>query len=782
MDNKIKLLNTFIKNHFLLLYSISFTLIFIYSLFFGYSFDESVFSSYSAQFYYYGSNPLSNWAMGAYYSGINIASYFPSIILNIFGFRNVLVEELGVKISIDLAFFISGLLIYRILKTLEVDDEVCKLGAYLFIFSPLLFFYAPFHGNPLDVTLMFLLGAFYLLMTERYKFSLSLLAIASASYLYPVFLFPIFLIYMYKKTNLKNLFSFVLIYLTILGIGLGTQFLFIFFHVDHISGTTIFNSSSGVASLSFVPFSPSNWNILYFTNIFNLHSSYFIFQLIFVSVMSFPIFLLIWKIIKSKVTLTDVLIVMAFQGLVFALFTPASDPQYLLAAFPFILILSLYQKRILPLIFLYISTLFGIIILAFVTPYNFNQYFVDVNRSASSIQLFITPYNLSLLSVIYALLGILIFFSLYKMVKEKYRVLQVNHYNIKLKRLAFISLLVISLFSVVTLVIISPGLDNLPNEFSFQQNASIQSIPTSNFTHSFNNYVFDFNLPGSYKMLPGYIKNDTSTGIYLRVSDPTENIGIIARNAIFPFNSTHYIFENFSVTDKAFIRSIELGFINNSYNYSKVIIAKGNIFNQNYSVIESFSTKSDCIKYYDTYPINEREYTLTQNISKYINPGNYSIIIEGTTSKTYYLGGWDGDSGKQGINSIGVIGIGNEIVKPIAIKNLRISLLVFINLYNNISIIVNSHEIQVPKFSYNCTIIKIPNKILMSRNSVLLTYNSLVNVNATISIIYFDPFPNNGNVEDMNISSLVFGGSIFIGLSIIYVFYIRKIIISFKDR
>ena len=85
------------KNHFLRNYTLVFLLLSFFSVFFGYSFDESVFSGYAANFYYYGANPFYYWGMGPYYLGIDIAGYFPSILINIVGIHNVLIEEFGVN-------------------------------------------------------------------------------------------------------------------------------------------------------------------------------------------------------------------------------------------------------------------------------------------------------------------------------------------------------------------------------------------------------------------------------------------------------------------------------------------------------------------------------------------------------------------------------------------------------------------------------------------------------------------------------------------------------------
>ena len=73
-----------------------FVVLVAFSVFFGYSFDESVFAGYAADFYYYGINPFYYWNMGMYYLGVDIAGYFPTILINVIGLHNVITEEFGV--------------------------------------------------------------------------------------------------------------------------------------------------------------------------------------------------------------------------------------------------------------------------------------------------------------------------------------------------------------------------------------------------------------------------------------------------------------------------------------------------------------------------------------------------------------------------------------------------------------------------------------------------------------------------------------------------------------
>lgn len=410
---------------FLIFYLISSLAISIYSIFFGYSFDESIFSGYAANFYYYGSNPFYFWGMGAYYLGVDIASYFPTILLNIFGLHNVVVEELGVKIAIDISFFVGGLVIYKIIKEFGKSEKLSETAAYIFLFSPLLFFYAPFQGNPLDFTLMLLLASFYSILKHKYKISLSLLGVATASYLYPLFLFPAFILYVIRKSNTKKAIVSSLLFIIITAVGFGAQFVSYYLSGYSINNGTIFSSNGGVGSITTSLFTPPIWNIYYFINVLNVQLPYILYQSIFIIVMLLPDFAIILRSFKNEITSLDLLYVMAFQGLSFAFFSSISDPQYLLAALPFILLICFINERTKPILLLYVSAIIGIVMVAFVTPYNFNQLFVDINRAAGTMELFVPSYVLSALSICYSASGILLYLILFTHKGSK----QKKHHN-----------------------------------------------------------------------------------------------------------------------------------------------------------------------------------------------------------------------------------------------------------------------------------------------------------------------------------------------------------------
>lgn len=761
---------------FLKIYIASFLAIFIYSIFFGYSFDESVFSGYAANFYYYHINPFYYWGMGAYYLGVDIASYFPSILLNIIGFHNVIVEELGVKIPIDLSFFLDGLLVYKILKTFNINENLSKIGAYAFLTSPLLFFYAPFQGNPLDFTLMLLLGSFYFILSKKYKTSFTLLGVASASYLYPIFLFPAFLIYIFKRADRKTIVSSTLILLIIATLGIGAQFISYYFLGLSVNEGTIVSGTGGAASLNISLFSPPIWNMYYFLNVLNLKLPYLFFQFVFIFVMLLPVFFLLLKRLRLELEPVDLLYVLSFQGLTFAFFSPISDPQYLLAALPFILILCFIRRRTALLLILYVSSLIAFIMVAYVTPYNFNQYFVDINRSVGSVSLFSPDHLLAILSILYSITGILLYLILRKFRKDSKTKTAIDSFKRVSKKIIIISVSGIIVFSVATFTLIAPGLAHIPNQFAYQENAANSLINVQEQNHSSNIVSYCFNLPSNWGLIPNNVKNDSNVGIYLGLPIITLNYGVIGSNDIFPFNSTHFIAETFYVPTASDNVSLTLGYINESYLHSTISLMKGNINNVNYTPIVELNASLGKINYYDMFPNENKQYTDYFKINKTLEAGNYSVIIKGTSNVTYYLGGYNGDPATEGITNIMSIGTGQIIDVGKQIKYERFSLSINLDFSGVRNVTINNHKIVLVENGNYLSSDKIITSYLKPYNIINITYP----VNSTAypipSIYYYIPFPNDGNLSLLGTYNLLLGAIIFTTLASVFIIISIKLI------
>lgn len=762
---------------FFKIFLISFLAISAYSIFFGYSFDESIFSGYATSFYYYGNNPFYFWGMGAYYLGVDIASYFPAILLNILGFHNVIVEELGVKIAIDLSFFVGGIFIYKILKELGKSEKLSETAAFIFLFSPLLFFYAPFQGNPLDFTLMFLLASFYFISKRRYEISLSLLGVATASYLYPLFLFPAFILYVFKKSNLKRTFVSSILFIIVTGIGFGAQFLSYYFSGYSINSGTIFSSNGGVGSLSTSVFAPPIWNFYYFVNIIHIKLPYALFQSIFIIVMLVPDFVLILRSFKKEIEQIDLLSAMAFQGLSFAFFSSISDPQYLLAALPFILILCFINERIGPIILLYASTIIGIVMVVFVTPYNFNQYFVDMNRSAGTMFLFAPSFVLSALSICYSVSGVLVYLFLFKPVRLKWKHPgDFARISINLLKSSIFGLII---FSVFTVVIIAPGFSHIPDQFAYQQNDAAQSVNVHELNSSTYATSYTFSLPSNWNQIPDKLKNNSAVGIYLTIPLNPIQFGVIGSNDTFPFNSSHYISESFYVPTESSISQLTFGYINDSFEHSAISLFYDNNSGHNLSIL-SLNASDGTVKYYDTFPNDENQYLVSFSVNKTLQPGNYSIVVKGTSDNTYCLGGWNGDPGTQGIKNISAIGVYHNIASGQPLKFDRFSFYIQLSYIGIVNATVNGHVITLQESGSALKTIKIPTSYLHAQNVIIISYPLNFTINPVPTIYYYAPFLNSGLFSQLDIHDFVIGIVLFTTMASIFLIFFRKIVLSIR--
>ena len=772
----------FFKNigsyRFLKIYLISFLAISIYSIFFGYSFDESVFSGYAANFYYYGSNPFYFWGMGAYYLGVDIASYFPTILLNILGLHNVVVEELGVKIAIDISFFIGGLVIYKIIKEFGKSEKLSESAAYVFLFSPLLFFYAPFQGNPLDFTLTILLGSFYYILKHKYKISLSLLGIATASYLYPLFLFPAFILYVIRKSKTKKAIVPSLLFIIITAVGFGAQFISYYLNGYSINNGTIFSNNGGVGSITTSLFIPPIWNIYYFINIVNVQLPYVLFQLFFIIVMLVPDFAIILRSSKNEITPLDLLYVMSFQGLSFAFFSPISDPQYLLAALPFILLLCFINERTEPILLLYVSTIIAIVMVAFVTPYNFNQYFVDINRSAGAIELFAPSYVLPALSICYSAVGILVYLILFTP-KESKRKQHCKFIKTSEKVMKY-SILGIIIFSASTVAIVIPGFSHTPDQFAYQQNDASQGLVIQELNSSGHVAAYGFSLPSNWNFISNNVKNNSAVGIYLSIPLNPTQFGVIGSNETFPFNSSHYILESFYVETESDASQLTFGYINDSYLHSVISLLYDNSSGHNSTVLTLNASKG-IVKYFDTFPNDYNQYIVSFPINKILKPGYYSVIIEGTSKNTYYLGGLKGDPQTHGITNISTIGAVQNVVNDQPLKYDRISFYIQLYYIGDVQASLNGHRITVREAGSISQIVKVPTSYLKPQNIFLILYPSNFTINTAPTVYYYTPFPDSGIISQLDINDFIIGMTLFIALSSAFVILSRKILLSFRD-
>ena len=337
-------------NRFYLYFTIIFITLFVFSLFFGYSFDNATYYQRFALYYYYGFNPFYFLQKGSFYPLIVIAGSFPSMLLALLGIKNIITIEMGIKLPIDFAVYIGGMILYKILTSIGIDEKFSRIGAYIYMLNPEIFWYAFFHGNEMSFTLMFLLIGLYLFQMKKYEMSVIPFAIAGSLYLYPLLFFIPVAYFLLKRLDMVRSMKAVFIYVLTALVGLTGDFLpYYYYHLSPFTaeGSIIApNSWAAISSTSSV-FLPPTFSLYWVPQHFLGFSINLVdYEVIFLILAIVPSFLLMRFFMEKNEDFYAVIVVLLYLGTAFALLSAFSSPQYFQAAMPFVIILSLMQKRV----------------------------------------------------------------------------------------------------------------------------------------------------------------------------------------------------------------------------------------------------------------------------------------------------------------------------------------------------------------------------------------------------------------------------------------------------
>ena len=479
-----------------------------------------------------------------------------------------------------------------------------------------------------------------------------------------------------------------------------------------------------------------------------------------------PSFYFIIKKRGSRLHMRELLVIIALQGLTFAFFSPISDPQYLLASLPFIILIVFFTKRLSLMYVLYALTAIGLLMVAYVVPYNLNQYYVDVNSSAGAIQLFISSRVLSAFSIIYSVLGIALIIIVFKAISNKEAKSNKVKFVKMVKNTSLASGVFIIIFVIVSFVIIFPGLYHLPQQFAYETNDSKSTIDITSISsiHSANEELVTFQQPGEWNIIPTYVKDNSSVGIYLSVTAHPLGFGVIGSNYIFPFNSSHFLGETFYLPVQSQLR-FTVGFINDSYKFAKVYLVKEADLNPR-NVLDSLSNITNA-SYYNTFPDHEAQYITSFQVNNTLPAGLYSVIVSGISNRTYYIGGWNGDPSMDNIRNIFTIGNGTQIDNGQQLNNMRFSLFIEAYPIGSINVTLNGRPLIFHVYGFNGLNVKLPSTLIKENNTMKISSNVLSYFH-TPEIYYYIPFPNETQLLFINYWNLLIGASLFISLAILF--------------
>ena len=626
----------------------------IISTFFGYSYDESTFASVPVFFYYYGFNPFFYWKFGVYYLGILLAGYFPSLLLNMIGVHNVFVEQLGVKLPIVFSFVFSSFLIYKILILLNIGKENSRIVAYSWLFNPLIFFYAVFFGNPLIICVLFLLASYYALLTKKNSLSMILLAISASIYLYPVFLFPWYLLYSKKNSNIRSLLKQALLFLAISGFG--TFFTYIIYYIMGISFSLGTVTGSGYASLSSSLFVPANWSLYFlFFDWTRIQLPYFLFQVIFISItLSVPLLLVIRnKIILDDQLLLEILIIVSFS---FAFLSPTADPQYIQAFVPFLLIFSTIRNKIKLTWAVEILSVLNLFLIIFVNPYNFNQFYIDVYPSFSRFFLPLNNNYFNFFNEMYLILAVILLVLVLSRFRTKKRIYDNTLFIKSLMKKNRYHVAGLLIFLVISFSIIAPGITSPPREFVFQSNPVI-NIPQASISKNGTNVNYSYSVE-EWTQFSVFARSNGNVSLTLIANPMPSEIGALGQNAFVAFNATHEVGELFHVNHRSVVVFQFLLLNLSSFTNTVVTLFSNN--SPSICPLESWQYPLLNVSHIGVgFNPSWSIYLVTVEYNDILVPGNYSIVFKTDNTSNSYIMAWNGSP--QLYNVSKVFALGNNI-------------------------------------------------------------------------------------------------------------------------
>jgi hypothetical protein len=766
-----KVFKTTTENRFYLLYLLVFVLCIIFSIFFGYSYDESSFASVPVYFYYYGINPFYYWKFGLFYLAIILGGYFPAIVLNILGINNVLVEEFGIKLPIVLAVFISGIFVYKILKNLTANNYLPKIGSLLFVFNPLVFFYSVFHGNPMIISLMFLLASLYYLGQKKLKASYFMLAVSGTIYLFPFFFLPYYLLYTYKKYPFKKLVVATTVFVIISLIGvLSTYIVYAILGINNSAGTI---TGSGYVSIATYAFKPSTWSLYELFFVF-YHNSlpYDIFQIIFVVFLLSPlIFLLATRRPLNK--LRDMIFCNLIVAFSFALLSPTSDPQYLEALVPFVILLLAYGFNHKDILFFNILGLLNILLVALVTPYNFNQYYIDVYPSLSHFYILWSSSWFLRVTFIYLCFSIVLLFYFFKLYSKKSEKISFYTVYIKTRKMFKVILKGIILFGVISMIVIAPGLTHLPTEFVFQKSYPIDISPS--YTENRGNITSYTFQTTEWSLISKSAKENSNVFLRLQGYPKPLSMGMINNNiSSIEINNTRWIAESFSLNISSEVLFSFLSSVNSSKDIG-LSLFRGNISEEDF--LGNLTTMTFTPVNYDVNGLQDRTiYMASVQLNRTLSPGSYSFMIFPASNITFDI---FQNIGKMQDNKsyFPSYYLNHKIIVYNQSRGSSYSVLAA-NIYylphGNQSILLNGNAVTLHLFSVNDSLIQYNFPPTNANDYQNLTMDNNVSYSYNFVLIFYMPYPTNSKLILEQYYYFITGAFIFTGIALIGYYYFRK--------
>ena len=533
----------------------------------------------------YHVQPYYFWVFGTFYNSINIGALTLNIPFYLFGLDSVIIQQFSEKLPLIISAFLVGLGMILILKFLRPKESLGNSPAIIFLLLPVTFFYIDFFDNALIISLLFTVLSLLFLIKSKPIIASAFLGVAAATYLYPIFFLLPFIRIVKKDFGSRiSLDSFLIFIVTVsvgqlvpLGIGILTR--------TPISGTILSALVGQYSSITVTSASQSQYSFYFIFSQIGIESGALVKEIIFVLAMTLPVIPFL-TVDTEKIKIDKYIDFLFLESLVYIIFAITAEPQYLLAIAPFSIILYYQYGHRYYITSLNIAFCFGLI-LNFVNNTPLLYLFSNVNPIWQyNYKIVVSPIVESIISILYTLsLFLLLVFHLYL---AKSRNVSENKYKPKrtFKRLKIHlkpkSVLIEKKLSlgfifavVITLVLIVPNLNHVPNLMLFTPQASKGEDNAIEIASPNNITLYSVEAPPPWSLSDRYAR---SHGLYY-IKIPSGSVNELMAKVYYynvTFNSEPIGEYNFSTShlisiNSSLVKELNYITISNDFNTNKSI-------------------------------------------------------------------------------------------------------------------------------------------------------------------------------------------------------------------
>lgn len=503
---------------------------FIVATFTSYAYDESFYYQYYRWVYLYSVQPYYLWVFGLFYNSINVGSLLINLPFYVIGFDNVVVQQFSVKLPMIIASVITGYSLIGIIKILRPNFKIGYSPLFIFLLLPITIFDVALFGNPLIISLMFLIISILFILKSKTRVSSILLGMSAATYLYPIFFILPYMKFINKNFGKKEMILSFILFMTTLAIGQVIPLLVSLLTRTPLSDTILAPLFQSYSSITVTSATPSMWGPYFIINgIFKFNVTTSIKDIIFILVMSIPMLIFIFK--NIKVDVEKYIEFLFIESLLYVIFSMTEAPQYLIAIAPFVVLLYYLKKSAFYIFILSIITFLDILIFFIQTPLLY--FYSNLNPAYGYLyRISAIPKWLEILVSLLYVTSLCILFVYYTNKEHnnfdnyEKNILKPNkNFNSKIyssKNIINRGLLLLVLVLIITLAVSVPFFNHIPNEMYFTKQASSESTEAIPYHTSKETDMYYVNFSGSYNLLNSYVRENGEYILNIPMVNPSQ--------------------------------------------------------------------------------------------------------------------------------------------------------------------------------------------------------------------------------------------------------------------